>query len=136
MNDEPDLVTNGFTRLPPLKETVPQIAWGKNFMEWPPARQLTYAKDLASSMNHAAKLMQDERNAANQVAMRCTAQVKQLQHEAQANHDLLQRQLTRWNTEKQELLAEIATLERAAGKSRAHMLTLPPIGEEPDGRHD
>ena len=41
---------------------IPQIKFGDEFEQWDDSRKIRYLKELASSMNEAARLMQNERN--------------------------------------------------------------------------
>jgi len=46
----------------------PQIAFGEEFESWDDARKIRYLKALASSMNEAARDMQEQRN---EIAIQC-----------------------------------------------------------------
>jgi hypothetical protein len=55
MEDEKELIT----KVPKFK----MINYGEDFEKWDDRRKISYLKKLASSMNHAADVMQNERNA-------------------------------------------------------------------------
>lgn len=67
MNDPnmmaPDMVWDEkMIRLPREKAKAPRIQWGEKYQEWTVEQRLEYAEELACSMNHAADVMQQERN--------------------------------------------------------------------------
>ncbi len=82
--DYPDLEPDGLGELKsiqravvmPSRSKVPQIKWGEVFESWPVDRQLRYLKEFGSSMNHAARLVVDERDAASQECSRLEKQIK------------------------------------------------------------
>lgn len=117
---EDDLVEAGFERLDQrlLDDRAPKIKWGHIYEKWPADRKLTYLEKLATSMNHAASLIQDERNQLVTLVELKEQQIEQAQKDVNANNAMLQAQITKHNAEKQDLLkasmalqAEIKTLK-------------------------
>ena len=62
--NENDLITAGFEKLDPklLPKQPPKINWGMLYKQKSDAEKIRYLEKLASAMNHAASLIQDERN--------------------------------------------------------------------------
>ena len=123
-NDEPktetqkekDLVVGvppeGFKELKPIKDmakmgTAKRIKWGEEYREWPIGKQLGYAQRLAASMNHAADVMQKERNALLVIARHQEEQLKQAALRATERDGFMQTEFSRMDAEKQALMQTI-----------------------------
>ena len=111
---EEDFVGAGFEKLDPDAVELshpPKIAWGKIYREqWTDAERLEYAEKLAGSMNHAAKKIQDERDALGELCERKEAQLVQMSRDLAMNNRLLQSEITKMNAERQGMNEAYAKL--------------------------
>lgn len=96
---------------------VKQIKWGEDFKEWPEAKQLNYAKQLASAMNQAADEMQKDRD---RLIEACTL-AESLRDEAYQSRDIAKGTLMQNITESN---AEIHSLQTALGESQTRVKEL------------
>lgn len=109
-------------RLPQMRRIAPKIRWGdiyrgkefdldkKRF--WDDRDRLKFAERLASSMNHAADVLQTERNKLLEVLAH---QEKQLKENAKAyagQGDLMHAELGNADAEKQKLYRQIVALTK------------------------
>ncbi len=110
MND--DLVTAGFRRLDSnlIEKRPPKIQWGLLYGEKSDSDKITYLEKLASTMNHAAALIQDERNKLGKLCELKEQQLIKLSEGVRANNAMLQQEVTTMNAQRQEYNAEIARL--------------------------
>jgi exonuclease VII small subunit len=115
---EPDLVADppkGFKKLKPIngmKPKPPNINWGFEFENWKTARQLRYLKKLACAMNHAADLLQQERDELNRILFKKEQIIKDIYKKYADQTDLLNAELSTFNKNKQELLERVQNLDR------------------------
>jgi seryl-tRNA synthetase len=121
-----DYVALGLKRLDPhiVSGHPPKIAWGDKYKDWTDKEKISYLEILACSMNHAADLIQKERNELNDL---CGMKEKQLEKMSEAmtqNMDMLQSEITNMNIQKQdyhvcisELNAKIRELEKTIKNS-------------------
>jgi hypothetical protein len=121
--DYPDTIVPfappGFAKLQPINGMrciAPKISWGGEYDAWPIEKRLRYAERLASAMNHAADLLQQERNKLLEIAQHHEVQLKAAIHRYNEASDLLQRQVTLHNAEEQKLHRTIVELQ---GRIRA-----------------
>ncbi len=126
----PDLIADppeGFKVLHPAlngKRQAPMIAWGKEYADWPQDRKIRYLEKLASAMNHAADVMQKERNLALEriaaLDKRLAATGEQHASEIRILHDRFQD----FNASRQSLFAKIVTLEATIGRQTKQLREL------------
>lgn len=120
----PDLPPDGLgdlqkiERIRNFQRMAPQIRWGDDYRSWPIEKRLRYAENLASSMNHAADLLQKERNALLKTAMHQEAQLKMAVQRYDEQGDLMRRELGRADAEKQDLYRQIVALQAASAVGR------------------
>lgn len=110
--DQDDLVAVGFKRLDAklLEDRAPKIQWGVLYKRKSDKEKIRYLEKLAASMNHAAALIQEERN---QLVRLCELKEQQLAVMAkavEANNAMLQQEIVRMNAEQQGANATIARL--------------------------
>lgn len=91
---------------------VPMIKFGDDFEKWNDERKINYLKRLASSMNHAADLMQKERNLALASLKEMKTVLEAIQENLEIQKKIVVNNLTADNAEKQELFLRIQDLER------------------------
>ena len=111
MNDDDrdvqdDLVNAGFNRLDKklVDENAPAIKWGKRYKAAPLETRLEYAERLCATMNHAADLIQTERNQLLKLLGQKEQQLKKMVEAMRGNNSMLQAELTRFNAERQQLV--------------------------------
>ena len=99
-------------KLPFKHGEAPQIKFGADFEALEDRQKIMYLKKFSSSMNHAADLIQKERNDLVQKLITSERQV----HNANLNVEQIQKTMTGFitdsNLEKQELLAELTELRK------------------------
>ncbi len=95
-----------------LDKKAPKIRWEKGFENRPDELKIRYLKKLANTMNQAAKLIQDERDALVPLLVKKDEQIESMKKQVAQHQMVLQDQLTRLNNEKQQYNQEIARLSR------------------------
>jgi len=110
--DEPDLMVDGFHRLDGrlLVSRPPKIQWGAIYKEKSEADKIKYLEKLAASMNHAAYLVQEERNHLGQLCEKKEGQLQQMMADISANNNMLQSEVTKMNEQRQGFNQEVARL--------------------------
>ena len=111
---EDDLIAEGFVQLDEryLSRRPPHIKWGVKFESWSDAEKIDYLKGLAQTMNHAASLVQDERDQLNEVCEKKEALLVKAALDLQANNTMLQQQITEMNALRQGYHAHVAELNK------------------------
>ncbi len=105
-----DYVAAGFHRVP-VDSNPPMINWGRLYREWTDDKKITYLEKLASSMNHAAHLIQTERNQLGDLCEKKEKQIKSLKIALDQNNSMIQGEITKMNADRQEYHKAIATLK-------------------------
>lgn len=102
MNDS-DFIGEGFHKIDErlLVNRPPKIQWGKRYEAWPIERQLDYTQKLAASMNHAAHLIQLQRDELNTLCGLKEQQLEKMTKALDANNNMIQQQMTEMNEHKQ-----------------------------------
>lgn len=111
-NGKDDFVAAGFERLDPelIKRRAPKIKWGRLYGNMSDGAKIRYLEKLAATMNHAAYLIQEERN---KLGMLCDLKEKQLVKLSEAvrvNNEMLQHEVTRMNEQRQGYNTEVIRL--------------------------
>lgn len=88
----------------------PKIQWGPGYEKWDDSQKIKYLKKFSNSMNHAAALLQDERDQLNDLCGKKEQQIKQLVSDLAANNAMIQAEIGKMNEKKQVYNAEIARL--------------------------
>jgi len=113
-NAKEDLIAAGFKRLD--RELItgrpPKIQWGMLYKAFNPTEKIEYLEKLASSMNHAAYLIQEERNSLLKLCDMKDKQVNAMKVSMQQNMDMLQSEVTKMNEDKRQSNKAIADLNR------------------------
>ncbi len=109
---EDDFLGEGFERLDEeiVVKNPPKISWGKKYQMKTDAEKISYLEKLASSMNNAAFLIQNERNDLLELLSTKDRQVTIMAANLDANNNMIQQQVTKMNAEKQEYFKTIAAL--------------------------
>lgn len=111
--NQDDFVAAGFERIEEDKvsQNPPKIRWGLRYQNMSPDEKVKYLEKFAHSMNHAAAMLQDERNKLNELLVRKEAQLEAGGRAMSQNNDMIQIQITKHNEDKQAFLTEIARLK-------------------------
>lgn len=90
---------------------VRMIKWGKDYNQWDTDKRLEYAEALASAMNDACRVIQDERNEWLSKAKNLEQQLEQADVQAKNHMQNNINAITKANMDKQELAKTIQKLE-------------------------
>lgn len=101
-----------------------KISWGKDYLAWPIEKRLDYAEKLAASMNHAADVLQQERNKLLNVVAHQEAQLKSNAKSYLSQGDLMHKELGSADAEKQVLYQEIVQLKVQIKNLQAQVVEL------------
>ena len=107
-----DLVAQGFHRLDEnlIELRPPRITWLDGYKKKSPEAKIEYLEKLASTMNHAARLVSDERDKMVELCVKKEKQLEVMSKQIEANNDMLQQEVTRMNAQRQGYNTEIARL--------------------------
>ena len=123
----PDLAPDGLgelksiKRISGMKAIAPKIRWGDEYNAWPVDRRLDYAERLASAMNHAADVLQQERGKLLDVAKHQETLLEDGVAKYLAQGELMHRELGRANEQQQQLNRLIVQLQ-AEIKEKTHRI--------------
>ena len=98
---EIDKVSEGFKRVE-VAERPPKIKWGDTFHSWPDQKKIKYLMKFAEAMNHAAYMVQKERDELGKLAELKEEQLMQMQSMMDANNRMLQSEVTKMNDYRQQ----------------------------------
>jgi predicted RNA-binding protein with PUA domain len=90
---------------------VKMIAWGKDYKTWNTERKLEFAEALASAMNEAAEIMQNERNILAEEVLKLNKLLEKAQEATDIMRNTNVTAITKFNAEKQDMAARIRELE-------------------------
>ena len=105
-----DHLAEGFQKIGPIEARPPKVAWGNKFKSWATEKQIAWLMKFAEAMNHAADLLQKERDELNTLCDKKEKQVSKLTEMMHQNNMMLQQEVTKFNEQRQEYNAEIARL--------------------------
>ena len=108
-------------RLPAMLDSPPKVRFGSEYLGWTLTKRLQYAEQLAHSMNHAADILQQERNALSVVAIHQEDQIKHLVGQFSQQSDLMAKLTGESNEAKQGFMREIVEL-RAQVRARDELI--------------
>lgn len=111
-------------RHPNMQSPAPKIRWGKKYDAMPIGRRLDRAEKVANAMNHAADVLQTERNKLIEVCKAQEAQLVAAKAEQTIAQELLQTEMDRHNAEKQELYQQVAVLQKDTKAQAKHIAKL------------
>ena len=123
-NLQEDLLAQGFHKLDDklLVVKAPKITWGRIYQSSSNEEKIDYLEKLASTMNHAASLIQDERNQLNKLCELKEQQIEKLKEAMDANNNMLQSEVAKINEERQKFNESKAGLKGQALKARLKSL--------------
>jgi ABC-type transporter Mla subunit MlaD len=120
-NQQRDLVQAGFRKLDDnlVERRAPTINWGKIYQEFTDSEKVDYLEKLAATMNHAAHLIQEERNQLNALMEKKEQQLEAMKKAIAQNNELLQKQITEMNEDRQSFNKRVAELNKEIRELRA-----------------
>ena len=95
-----------------LDKKAPKITWMPKFLEQEAQVQNEYLKKLASTMNNAAKLISDERDALVELMVKKEKQLEAMSKQLEMNNKTVQDQVMRMNQQRQFTAEEVSRLNR------------------------
>ncbi len=113
-NEENDFYVEGFKKIDQnlILRDPPKIKWGKQYQEKTNEEKIRYLEKLASAMNHAAYLIQIERDKLNELLFLKESQLITMNDIVIKNNAMLQSEVTKMNGNKQEYNKKIAELNK------------------------
>lgn len=104
MDELDDFAIEGFHKLDEgIIEARPgKIRWSDKFMERSAEDRCVYLEKLANTMNHAAYLIQNERDQLNELCDLKERQLEALNNGMRQNSNMLQQEVERMNRQRQE----------------------------------
>lgn len=107
-----DYISAGFHRLDSklIERRSPKIQWGALYLLMEPAEKIDHLQKLAATMNHAAYLIQEERNELGRLLELKEQQLIKMAEAVRANNAMLQQQVTQMNEDRQGFNATVAKL--------------------------
>lgn len=102
-----DTEVSKLERLPGMKDFAPKIRWGDEYKSWPIEQRLKFAERLADSMNHAADVLQQERNVISMKANMIRRENERLKEAVATNGSVMNHELALQDTERQKLYQQI-----------------------------
>ena len=117
-NMQKDLECAGFHRLESkiISNRPPRIKWGELYKRFTDAEKITYLEKLASTMNHAAYLIQGERDELNVLCELKEKQIQKLSNNMDGNNSMVQSEIMKMNEERQAFNSHVAELNKKIKK--------------------
>ena len=108
--DYPNQETDAFKRIDQslIVRRPPKIPWGKIYLAKSDKQKIEYLEKFAYSMNNAAALVQAERDELNRLTILKEKQLIKLNDNVKKNNAMLQQEVTRMNTQRQDYNKTIA----------------------------
>jgi hypothetical protein len=109
-----DLIAKGFHKLDDnlIEKRPPKINWGELYKKFNDSEKIAYLEKLASTMNHAAYLIQEERNELGKLCELKENQIQQLKKAMEQNNEMLTSEITRMNSDRQRFNQAIINLKK------------------------
>lgn len=103
VNLQDDFVAQGFHKLDKnlIDRRPPKIQWGQKYQKFSDKEKIKYLEKLASTMNHAAHLVQNERNELGNLCELKEKQLESMKIAMEQNLEMLQKEITKINEERQ-----------------------------------
>ena len=111
-NGQEDFIAQGFHQLDDrlIHKHAPKIVWGLGYQDKPDEAKVRYLEKLAATMNHAARLISDERDELVKLMVLKEQQLKIMTGQIRANNEMLQSEVMRMNKQKQQYHQNISAL--------------------------
>ena len=113
-NLQDDLIAKGFHKLDDnlISKRPPKIKWGNIYQGFTDKEKVEYLEKLASTMNHAAHLIQGERNKLLKLCDLKEGQIIKMKEAMTQNMNMLQTEVTKMNEQRQGFNKEVARLNQ------------------------
>jgi hypothetical protein len=113
-NMQENLEAAGFKRLDPkvIDNDPPRIKWGELYKQFTDAEKIEYLEKLASTMNHAAYLIQGERDEVLTLCGLKEQQLEKLSSSMGKNDSMVQSEIMKMNEERQSFNKHVAELNK------------------------
>jgi len=107
-----DFLAEGFHQLDDnlIELKAPRLTEPTEFAAKSDNQKYLHYRKIAATMNHAAKLIQDERNKLVKLMEKKEKQLINMSQQVQASNEMVQREVARMNEQKQGFHAEVARL--------------------------
>lgn len=99
-------------RLPAMKSPAPKISWGEDYKSRTVEERIEFSEKLANSMNHAADILQQERNGLLEVVEKQEVTIRRANKALEGQASMMQQELQTQNAKQQELNTLIVELQR------------------------
>lgn len=99
-------------KLPKDHMLMPEIDFGEDFEALEPLKKVIYLKKLSSSLNHAADLIQKERNKLSEECIVLAAVAQNAENSANIQKGIVLKSITERNLEKQDFIKKMQELEQ------------------------
>lgn len=111
--EQHDFIDEGFHRLDKeiVKDHPPRISWGPIYKSKNDKDKVQYLEKLASAMNHAAFLIQNERNTLGELVEQKEEQIIVMKAALDQNNTMIQGEITKMNAERQNYNKAVADLK-------------------------
>jgi len=108
-----DFIADGFQLIDEkyLEKRPPKISWGHTYKSWTPQEKVEWLEKFAHSMNHAASLIQCERDGLNRLLHVKENQLKQMSKAMAQNSEMLQSEIMKMNEQRQGFRSTISKLD-------------------------
>lgn len=102
--NEPDILVEGFHKVDShlLEPKAPRLKFMPKFYEKADEQKLEYLVKLASTMNQATVLIQNERDELVKLMVKKEAQLEKMAEMMRQNNEMLQQEVTRMNEQRQQ----------------------------------
>lgn len=120
------MVVEGFERLDDniLDKRPPKIKWLHGFDNKEDSIKINYLKKLASTMNHAARLIQDERDELVRLMVLKEKQMEVMAAQVRRNDEVLMKQVTKMNEQRQGFIEEFTKQSKRVKELEAELSEL------------
>ena len=111
-NGQEDFMAEGFYKLDEniISHKAPRLTEPPKFQAKTDGQKYLYYRKIAATMNHAAKLISEERNELNRLIQLKEATLISMDAQLRANNQMLQAEVTKMNAQKQAFHAEVSRL--------------------------
>jgi seryl-tRNA synthetase len=109
-----DFIGKGFHKLEDrlVEKRPPKINWGEKYQGATDDDKISYLEKLSAAMNHAAHLIQGERNELSKLCALKEEQLIKMQEAVDKNMDMLTTEVTKMNETRQGFNQEVARLNK------------------------
>jgi hypothetical protein len=103
INPQDDFIAQGFHKLDDnlIEKKPPKIQWGQKYQQFTDKEKIKYLENIASTMNHAAHLIQTERDELGKLCELKEEQLINMKSAMSQNMEMLQTEITKINEERQ-----------------------------------